>query len=114
MRRKIGTLALIVAAFGLGQASAQATIPDGVFVRDGADNTWLVSGGMRSVVPIYSTSDADIMALPESGRWVVPAKRWACRAGGPASLGRGPGAAPGGGQAAKGRHSARRRRDRPG
>jgi hypothetical protein len=73
MRRKIGTLALIVAAFGLGQASAQATIPDGVFVRDGADNTWLVSGGMRSVVPIYSTNDADIMALPESGRWVVPA-----------------------------------------
>jgi hypothetical protein len=77
MRRKIGTLALIVvlvvAAFGLGRASAQSAIPDGVFVRDSADNTWLVSGGARSVVPIYEADDADIQALPESGRWVVPA-----------------------------------------
>ncbi len=73
MRKRIGWLALIVAAFGLGHASAQPAIPDGVFVRDGADNTWLVTGGTRSVVPIYPTSDEQIMALPESGRWVVSA-----------------------------------------
>ena len=73
MRKRIGWLALIVAAFGLGQASAQPAIPDGVFVRDGADNTWLVTGGTRSIVPIYPTSDEQIMALPESGRWVASA-----------------------------------------
>jgi hypothetical protein len=73
MHKKIGTLAVIVATFWLGHASAQATIPDGVFVRDSADNTWLVSGGTRSVVPIYEATDAEIAALPESGRWVVPA-----------------------------------------
>ena len=81
MGRWIGWLALVVAAFGLGQASAQPVLPDGVFVRDGADNTWLVSGGTRSVVPIYPTSDEQILALPESGRWVVSA------AGGTIALG---------------------------
>jgi hypothetical protein len=73
MRKKIGWLALIVAAFGLGQASAQPAIPDGVFVRDSADNTWLVTNGTRAVVPIHPATDEQIAALPESGRWVASA-----------------------------------------
>jgi len=81
MRKSIGWLAVVVAAFGLGQASAQPAIPDGVFVRDGVDNTWLVSGGTRTIVPIYPTSDEQILALPETGRWVVSA------AGGALTLG---------------------------
>lgn len=71
MRRKVGLLAIVVAVFTLGRASAQPAIPDGSFVRDSADNTWLVSGGQRSVVPIREADDADILALPISGRWVV-------------------------------------------
>jgi len=71
MRRKLGWLVMIVLAFGLGHASAQGTIPDGAFVRDSADNTWLVSGGTKSIVPIYPAGDDDIQPLPESGRWVV-------------------------------------------
>ena len=81
MRKSIGWLALLLAAFGLGHASAQPAIPDGVFVRDGADNTWLVTGGSRAVVPIYPASDEQIAALPESGRWVTSA------AGGTIALG---------------------------
>ena len=73
MRKSIGWLALLLAAFGLGHASAQPAVPDGVFVRDGADNTWLVTGGTRAVVPIYPASDEQIAALPESGRWVASA-----------------------------------------
>ena len=38
MRGKIGWLALVVAMFGLGHASAQSAIPDGTFVRDSAEN----------------------------------------------------------------------------
>jgi hypothetical protein len=73
MRKRIGWLVLILAAFGLGQASAQSAIPDGSFVRDSSDNTWLVSGGQRAAVPIRKASDEEILALPVSGRWVVAA-----------------------------------------
>jgi hypothetical protein len=72
MRRRIGLIAFIVAVFGLGRASAQTTIPDGVFVRDSADNTWLVTGGTRAAVPIYEAEDEDILAIPANGRWVTP------------------------------------------
>ena len=71
MHRRIGWLAVIVAVFGLGRASAQAVIPDGTFVRDGADNTWLVTGGQRAVVPIRESSDEEILAVPAGDRWVV-------------------------------------------
>lgn len=73
MSRTIGYLALGLVAFGLGHASAQPSIPDGAFVRDSADNTWLVTAGSRAVVPIYPASDDEIRALPENGRWVTPA-----------------------------------------
>jgi hypothetical protein len=73
VRRQIGWLALVVAVFGLGQASAQPAIPDGSFVRDSADNTWLVTGGQRAAVPIRKASDEEILALPFGGRWVVAA-----------------------------------------
>ena len=52
MRRKIGVLVLVVAAFGLGQASAEPVIPDGSFVRDSAGNTWLVTGSQRAAVQV--------------------------------------------------------------
>ncbi len=81
MRRKIAWLALILVAFGLGQASAQPVIPDGAFVRDSADNTWLVSGGTKSIVPIYPAGDDDIAALPDSGRWVVAGSEGLVRLG---------------------------------
>lgn len=71
MRRRMGWLAVIVAVFGLGRASAQAVIPDGSFVRDSADNTWLVTGGQRAAVPIRESSDEEILAVPVGDRWVV-------------------------------------------
>jgi len=71
MHRRIGWLAVIVAVFGLGRASAQAVIPDGTFVRDSSDNTWLVTGGQRAVVPIREASDEEILAVPAGDRWVV-------------------------------------------
>jgi hypothetical protein len=71
MRRKIGLLAIVVAVFGLGRASAQAVIPDGTFVRDSADNIWLVTGGQRAAVPIRDSSDEEILAVPAGDRWVV-------------------------------------------
>ena len=70
MYRRLGWLVLVIAIFGLGRASAQTVIPDGVFVRDSEDNTWLVTGGMRAVVPIYEASDEEILAIPASNRWV--------------------------------------------
>jgi hypothetical protein len=73
MRRRIGWLVLVVAIFGLGHTSAQPAIPDGSFVRDSADNTWLVTGGQRAAVPIRKARDEEILALPVSGRWVVAA-----------------------------------------
>ena len=71
MHRRIGWLAVIVAVFGLGRASAQGVIPDGTFVRDSADNTWLVTGGQRAAVPIREASDEEILAVPAGDRWVV-------------------------------------------
>jgi hypothetical protein len=73
MRRKIGVLALVVAAFGFGQASAQSVIPDGSFVRDSAGNTWLVTGDQRAAVPIREATDEEILALPFNNQWVVAA-----------------------------------------
>lgn len=71
MRRRLSWIAVIVAVFGLGRASAQAVIPDGSFARDSAGNTWLVTGGQRAAVPIREVSDEEILAVPLSDRWVV-------------------------------------------
>ena len=73
MRRKLGWLALVVAVFSLGHASAQSAIPDGTFIRDSENNVWFVSGGQRSAVPIRRASDEEVLALPVSGRWLVGA-----------------------------------------
>ena len=73
MRRKLGWLALVVAVFSLGHASAQSAIPDGTFIRDSEDNVWFVSGGQRSAVPIRKASDVEVLAIPVSGRWLVGA-----------------------------------------
>src|SRR6185312_2712428 len=72
MRRNLRWLAVIVAVFSLGRASAQAVIPDGSFVRDSADNIWLVTGSQRAAVPIRDSSDQEILAVPAGDRWVVP------------------------------------------
>jgi hypothetical protein len=70
MRNKLGWMVLMMMVFGLGHASAQTTIPEGSFVRDSVDNTWLISGGTRSVVPIFQASDEEILAIPASNKWV--------------------------------------------
>jgi hypothetical protein len=82
MRRKIGVLALVVAAFGFGQASAQPVIPDGSFVRDSAGNTWLVTGSQRAAVPIREATDEEILALPFNNEWVVAATQGIVALGG--------------------------------
>jgi hypothetical protein len=52
-------------------ASGQATIPDGVFVKDAAGQTWLVLKGQRVGVPVWQATDADIAAIPLSDQWAV-------------------------------------------
>ena len=73
MRKWAGFVALLGLVFGLGQAFAQAGIPDGAFVRDSAGNVWLIAGGQRAGVPIYQTTDDQIAAVPDSGQWLIPA-----------------------------------------
>lgn len=61
-------------AFWLGTlmpSSAQAGIPDGVFVRDANGTPWLVLGGKRVQTPIWSASGDDVAAIPESDQWAV-------------------------------------------
>lgn len=52
-------------------ASAQAGIPNGVFVRESNGTTWLVLRGQRVGVPIWAATDAEIAALPASDQWGV-------------------------------------------
>ena len=73
IRRTFGRLALVVAVFGLGHASALSAIPDGSFIRDTADNVWFVTGGQRVAVPVRKASDEEVLALPVSDRWLVGA-----------------------------------------
>lgn len=72
-QRQRVAVVLLVGCLGLllGRASAQSSIPDGVFVRDGAGVVWLVLGGQRVYVPIWAASDLDVAALPASDRWAV-------------------------------------------
>ena len=71
---RIGAVIVVVAvsSFGLGQASAQSTIPNGVFVRDSAGDVWGIGRGQRWAMPIYPASDDEINAVPFSGQWLVP------------------------------------------
>lgn len=73
--RWAGPLAFAVLAFWLGRGSgdlsAQALLPDGVFVRDSAGTIWLVIGGQRAQVPFFPADDGAIGSVPDSGMWVV-------------------------------------------
>jgi hypothetical protein len=64
-----------VLAFWLGRGSsdltAQALLPDGVFVRDSGGGVWLIIGGQRAQVPFYPAADDVIASVPDSGQWVV-------------------------------------------
>jgi hypothetical protein len=73
MRKWAGLFALAGLAFGLGHGFAQPGIPDGSFVRDSGGNVWLVTGGQRAGIPLYPTTDEQILAIPDSGLFVVPA-----------------------------------------
>jgi len=70
--RLMGVVALVVLAFGFGRVSAQAILPDGVFVRDRGGTIWLIIGGQRAKVPFYPAADDAIGAVPDSGQWIIP------------------------------------------
>lgn len=73
--RLAGLLALAATAFWLGRGSAdlsaQALLPDGVFVRDSGGGVWLIIGGQRAQVPFMPAGDDVIFAIQDSGQWVV-------------------------------------------
>ena len=66
-------LAVVVFSFGRGTAdlSAQALLPDGVFVRDSGGGVWLIIGGQRAQVPFLPAGDDVVFSVPDSGQWVV-------------------------------------------
>ena len=69
--RWAGLLVLAVLAFWLGRGSsdlsAQAILPDGVFVRDSGGTVWLIIGGQRAQVPFLPADDGAIASVPDSG-----------------------------------------------
>jgi hypothetical protein len=73
--RWAGLLVFAVLVFWLGRGSsdlsAQALLPDGVFVRDSGGTIWLIIGGQRAQVPIFPADDSAIASVPDSGQWVV-------------------------------------------
>ncbi len=71
LRTSLLILAAIVATWGLASASAQSSIPNGVFVNDVDGTTWLVLDGQRVALPIWQASEADIAAIPQSDRYAV-------------------------------------------
>ena len=74
MRRRAGVLlAAMIAAFTLGQASAQSghDLPNGVFVRMPAGSVALVLDGQIVNVPVWPATIDQIAALPHSDRWAV-------------------------------------------
>ena len=66
-------VALVAFGFGRGSAtlSAQALLPDGVFVRDSGGGVWLILGGQRAQVPFLPAADDVIFSVPDSGAWVI-------------------------------------------
>lgn len=70
MRRGSVFLALSVWLLVSG-VQAQSSVPNGVFVRESNGTTWLVLDGQRVSIPIWSATDSDIGAIPQSGRWAT-------------------------------------------
>lgn len=74
MRRHLGRwlpALLMVLCLTTFPASAQSTIPDGVFVKNSQGLVWLVLSGQRVKLPVWPASDDDIAALPVSDSWAV-------------------------------------------
>jgi hypothetical protein len=93
--RKLGAvlpvLVAIAATWWVTSASAQSTIPNGVFVQNSAGLLWLVLDGQRVKIPVWPASDDDIAALPVPDRWAVMNDAGAIVAGdAPAWLGSAP------------------------
>lgn len=65
-----GLMALMIGWSG-GSATAQSTIPSGVFVQDGSGWMWLVIDGQRVNIPVWPATDDEVKALPRSDRWAV-------------------------------------------
>lgn len=73
MRRgsRLAIVLIVVVTFWLGRASAQGTIPNGVFVRNSEGGIWLVLDGQRVRLPIWQASDEEIAGIPLADRWAV-------------------------------------------
>lgn len=67
----LAAVSLTVPTLSSVRASAQGSIPDGVFVRESNGPVWLVLRGQRVAVAMWPTTDADIAALPQSDLWAV-------------------------------------------
>jgi hypothetical protein len=84
--RWAGLLVLAALAFWLGRGSsdlsAQALLPDGVFVRDSGGTIWLIIGGQRAQVPIFPADDSAIAQVGDTGMWVVPGEGGSVTLGG--------------------------------
>lgn len=72
---------MVVMALVTWPAGAQGGIPSGAFVKDAAGDVWLVFGSERLRVPIYPADEAAIVAIPDAGRWAVPAPDGSLTAG---------------------------------
>jgi hypothetical protein len=78
MGRTSGIILLVIACLVLlGDrlllvASAQPSIPNGVFVRESSGTTWLIVRGQKAQVDLFQTTDEAIAAIPDSGQRVVP------------------------------------------
>lgn len=69
----VSGVALLCVTFLAGRASAaDGGFQDWTFVRDSSGTVWLMNNGLRTGIPITAASDDQIMAVPESGLWVVP------------------------------------------
>lgn len=72
--RRFGVIVLAATALLIVEsAGAQGTVPNGAFVKDAAGDVWLVLGDQRLRVPIYPSDEASLAAIPDSGKWAVPA-----------------------------------------
>lgn len=71
LTRALPVIVAIVTTWCLTTASAQSTIPNGVFVRNSEGLVWLVLDGQRVKIPVWTASDDDIAALPVSDRWAM-------------------------------------------
>lgn len=71
LRTALSVLAAIVATWWFTTASAQTSIPNGVFVRDTNGTVRLVLEGKRVTVPLWPASHDEIQGLAHADTWAV-------------------------------------------